>query len=927
DRSGLINETLGTLESALSHEVLISILVVLILVLNLRASIIISSLLPVGVLMTFIVMRYTSIPANVVALSGIAIAIGVMVDVGIIFTENIIRHLEMPQNLGAKGRRMLEVVYESTVEVASAVMTALATTVISFLPVFAMQAAEGKLFRPLAFTKTFALLAALVLGLIIIPSFAYWIFSVKFGKKKSAKISNIALIILGLYVAIFHVVWAGLVIIALAANNISKDYLKPEHRKYTGFITLALVVLTVTYFLAIEWLPLGAAHNSLVNFIFVVILLSLILGTLLLVVRYYTPILEWCLANKWKFLAIPIIVFLFGMVSWKGFDSIFGFVADGGNEIGMELRQTSGWQKLDHKFPGLGEEFMPSLDEGSFLLMPSTMPHSGVEENREVISLLDQRVNAIPEVEMVVGKWGRTKSALDPAPVSMYENIIQYKTEYVLDEDGHRARFKVNDDDEFVLKGGGTFSAENGDLRNFDASRLVPDDDGEYFRQWRPQIKSSDDIWNEIVKTTSNIPGLTSAPKLQPIQTRLIMLQTGMRAPMGLKVFGPDLKTIEKAGLALEKVLQQVPAVKASSVFADRVVGKPYLEINIDRKAIARYGLSVQDMQMFIGSAIGGNAQTHTVEGRERYPVRVRYAREFRDNPEDVKNILIPTPVGTQVPLGELADITYRQGPQSIKSEDTFLNSYVIFDKNEGYSEVQAVEQAKKVIQAKIDSGELQIPASVNFKFAGNYENQIRAAKRLAIVIPISLLAILLILFFQFGNLQTTFMVFSGVFVAFSGGFIMLWLYGQSSFLNFSVFGENMRDLFQMGTVNLSVAVWVGFIALFGIATDDGVIMGTYLKQTFSKEKPKGISEIRQSVLQAGRQRVRPAMMTAAVAVIALLPVLTSTGKGSDIMIPMAIPTFGGMLIQVMTMFIVPVLYSMWKEKEWKKSNKEAKIQ
>ncbi|MGA9590225.1 MAG: efflux RND transporter permease subunit, partial [Salegentibacter sp.] len=700
-----------------------------------------------------------------------------------------------------------------------------------------------------------------------------------------------------------------------------------EHRKYTGFITLALVVLTVTYFLAIEWLPLGAAHNSLVNFIFVVILLSLILGTLLLVVRYYTPILEWCLGNKWKFLAIPIIVFLFGMLSWKGFDSIFGFVADGGNEIGMELRQTSGWQKLDHKFPGLGEEFMPSLDEGSFLLMPSTMPHSGVEENREVISLLDQRVNAIPEVDMVVGKWGRTKSALDPAPVSMYENIIQYKTEYVLDEGGHRARFKVNDDDEFVLKGGGTFSAENGDLRNFDASRLVPDDDGEYFRQWRPQIKSSDDIWNEIVKTTSNIPGLTSAPKLQPIQTRLIMLQTGMRAPMGLKVFGPDLKTIEKAGLALEKVLQQVPAVKASSVFADRVVGKPYLEINIDRKAIARYGLSVQDMQMFIGSAIGGNAQTHTVEGRERYPVRVRYAREFRDNPEDVKDILIPTPVGTQVPLGELADITYRQGPQSIKSEDTFLNSYVIFDKNEGYSEVQAVEQAKKVIQAKIDSGELQIPASVNFKFAGNYENQIRAAKRLAIVIPISLLAILLILFFQFGNLQTTFMVFSGVFVAFSGGFIMLWLYGQSSFLNFSVFGENMRDLFQMGTVNLSVAVWVGFIALFGIATDDGVIMGTYLKQTFSKEKPKGISEIRQSVLQAGRQRVRPAMMTAAVAVIALLPVLTSTGKGSDIMIPMAIPTFGGMLIQVMTMFIVPVLYSMWKEKEWKKSNKEAKIQ
>ena len=926
DRSGLIKETLGTLESALSDEVLISILIVLILVLNLRASVIISSLLPVGVLMTFIVMRYASVPANVVALSGIAIAIGVMVDVGIIFTENIIRHLEMPENLGVKGRRMLEVVYASTVEVASAVITALATTVISFLPVFAMQAAEGKLFRPLAFTKTFALLAALVLGLIIIPSFAYWIFSVNFGKKKSRRIWNIALMVLGLYIAIFHVFWAGLVLIALAANNIAGEYLNKDHKKYTNYLTLGIIVLTVTYFLAVEWLPLGAEHSGLLNLIFVALLLTLIMGTLLLVVHYYTPILRWCLANKWKFLTIPILVFLLGMLSWKGFDSIFGFVDDGGKSIGLHLRKTKGWQAMHTAFPGLGEEFMPALDEGSFLLMPSTMPHAGVSENLEVISLLDRRVDAIPEVSMVVGKWGRTKSALDPAPISMYENIVQYKSEYVLDEDGHRQRFKVNDDEAFMLRGGGTFSPQNSSLKDLDTNKLIKDPNGEYLRQWRPEIHSSDDIWNEIIQATRNIPGLTSAPKLQPIQTRLIMLQTGMRAPMGLKVFGPDLEIIEKAGLDLEKVLQQVPSIKASSVFADRVVGKPYLEINIDRKAIARYGLSIENMQMFIGTAIGGNSQTNTVEGRERYAVRVRYAREFRDSPDEVENILIPTPMGAQVPLGELAEITYRQGPQSIKSEDTFLNSYVIFDKNEGYSEVEVIKQAQRFIQQKIDSGELEIPASVNFKFAGNYENQIRATKRLSIVIPISLIAILLILYFQFGNIQTTFMVFSGVFVAFSGGFIMLWLYAQGWFLNFSLFGENMRDLFQLGTVNLSVAVWVGFIALFGIATDDGVIMGTYLKQVFDKESPSGISAIRQSVLVAGRQRVRPAMMTASVAVIALLPVLTSSGKGADIMIPMAIPTFGGMLIQVMTMFIVPVLYSMWQEKEWKKNNQARKL-
>lgn len=923
DRTGLINETLGTLESALSHEVLISILVVLILVLNLRASIIISSLLPVGVLMTFIVMRYAGVPANVVALSGIAIAIGVMVDVGIIFTENIVRHLEMPNNIGIKGRRMLEVVYESTVEVASAVMTALATTVISFLPVFAMQAAEGKLFRPLAFTKTFALLAALLLGLIVIPAFAHWIFSINLGKGKTKKIWNGILIALGLYVSIYHIVWAGLVLIAIGINNIVGEYLKEENKKYTNYVTLGIIVLTVTYFLAIEWLPMGPEHSGLVNLIFVAVLLTLLMGTLLLVVHFYSPILKWCLSNKWKFLSLPIIVFIFGMMSWMGFDKVFGFVAHGAESLGWQVRQTSGWQTMNRTFPGLGEEFMPPLDEGSFLLMPTTMPHSGVSENLEVISLLDQRVNAIPEVSMVVGKWGRVKSALDPAPVSMYENIIQYKPEYILNEEGHRTRFKVNKEDQFILKDGSVFDPDSMSLGDIETTQLEPDLQGEYFRNWRPEIQSSDDIWNEIVKMTKNIPGLTSAPKLQPIQTRLIMLQTGMRAPMGIKVFGPDLQTIEEVGLDLEKVLQQVPSVKGPSVFADRVVGKPYLEIDIDRKAIARYGLTIRDMQMFIGVSIGGNAQTSTVEGRERYAVRVRYAREFRDNPEEVKNILIPTPTGTQVPLGELANLTYRRGPQSIKSEDTFLNSYVIFDKNEGYSEVEVVEQAQRFIQSKIDAGELTIPPGVSYQFAGNYENQLRATKRLSIVIPISLLAILLILYFQFGNIQTTFMVFSGVFVAFSGGFIMLWLYSQEWFLNFSVLGEGMRDLFQLGTVNLSVAVWVGFIALFGIATDDGVIMGTYLKQVFDREKPTGIKQIRTSVLHAGQQRVRPAMMTASVAVIALLPVLTSTGKGSDIMVPMAIPSFGGMLIQVMTMFIVPVLYSMWQEKKWKKSNKE----
>jgi Cu(I)/Ag(I) efflux system membrane protein CusA/SilA len=271
--------------------------------------------------------------------------------------------------------------------------------------------------------------------------------------------------------------------------------------------------------------------------------------------------------------------------------------------------------------------------------------------------------------------------------------------------------------------------------------QLIPDTRGDFFRQWRPQIKSPDDIWNEIVKVT-NFPGLTSAPRLQPIQTRLIMLSTGMRAPMGLKVFGPDLETIEKAGIQLESALKQLPSIKASSVFYDRAVGAPYIEIKLNRPAIARYGMTVQDVQDMLQVAVGGMALTTSVEGRERFPVRVRYARELRSTPEDIRNILIPSSTGVQIPLGELADITYSRGPQMIRSENTFLNGYVIFDKVEGKAEVDVVEEAQHFLKDKMASGELKLARGVSFTFAGNYEHQVRATKRLMIVIPISLMLV-----------------------------------------------------------------------------------------------------------------------------------------------------------------------------------------
>ena len=917
DRTGLIRETLGTLEEAISLQLLISILVIIILVLNLKASFLISSLLPVAVLVTFISMKQFGVDANIVALSGIAISIGVMVDVGIVFTENIIRHIESENTGGGKGKKLITIIYEGASEVSGAVFTAIATTIVSFLPVFAMQAAEGKLFKPLAFTKTFTMISALLIGLVVIPSLAHMVFSMNFSRKAVKKLLNILAIITGIVISVLSGYYIALAITAYGINNYFEDRWNENRKTWPGYINIIISAAVVIYFLSKVWMPLGAQNSLVVNFLFVLGVAGLILGVLSTVVYFYPGILKWTLEHKWIFLSAPILIILFGITAWRGFDRMFGFIPG-------FAKNNAIYRSLSESFPGLGKEFMPSLDEGSFLLMPTTMPHSGVQENLDVIRILDRQVNSIPEVEMVVGKWGRVNSALDPAPVSMFENVINYRPEYILDEDGHRMRFKTDRNGAFELKDSSFYDPANDGFKLIPKEDLVTDRNGEYFRQWREEINSTDDIWNEIIRKTK-IPGLTSAPKLQPISTRLVMLQTGMRAPMGIKVFGPDLETLEETGLQLEKLLQEVDGIEPASVFADRVVGKPYHEIDINREAAARYGISVAELQNILSGAVGGMKLTTTVEGRERYPVRMRYAREYRDNPEDLKRLLIPAGKGTQVPLGEIADITYTHGPQMIKSENTFLVSYVIFDKMDGYAEVDVVENARHFLDSKLESGEFTLPDGVSYIFTGNYENQVRATKRLSMVIPISLVIIFLILYFQFRSVVSTSLIFTGILVAFSGGFILLWLYGQHWFMDGTLAGISLKDLFQVKTINLSVAVWVGFIALFGIATDDGVLISTYIKQLMEKNKPATVGELRALILEAGSKRVRPAMMTTATTLIALLPVLTSTGKGSDIMVPMSIPLFGGMFIEVLTMFVVPVLYCMWQERRIKTELKSQK--
>jgi len=822
DRSTLITETLGTLSYALMQQLLVTAAVVLLMLLHLRSALTVAAMLPLAVLMTFIGMRLFGVEANIVALAGIAIAIGTIVDMGIIVTDNILRLRKQRPELSTH-----DAIVQGSQEVGPAVMTAIATTVISFLPVFTMTGAEGKLFTPLAYTKTLVLIAAIILALVVVPILLRILLSDRLSRFDAW---------LARHQGAYRLAYGGLVAVVIVG-------------------------------LAGLWEPLGPSAGSLRNVVFVALLFAVVVGGFSLLLKFYETLLRWCLRFKALFLVLPTLVIIAGLAI----------------------------------VPGLGREFMPALDEGSFLLMPTTMPHASIGEALDVLSQQDRAIAAIPEVETVVGKIGRAETALDPAPVSMIETVINYKSEFKTDANGRRLNFRVDGNGEFVRDGRG---------------QLIEDRRGRPYRQWRDHIQSPRDIWDEIVRA-AQFPGVTSAPRLQPIETRQLMLQTGMRAAMGVKVQAPDLATLETAALAIEAALRESDGVNRASVSAERVVGSPYLEVHLQRDEIARYGLSIEAVQSTVAAAIGGVEVTRTVEGRERYPVRVRYQRERRDDIESMLNVLVSTPTGAQIPLADLATIEFQRGPQMIRSENTFLTAYVTFGAANGFAEVEAVEAAQAHLSQARQNGSLQLASGVSYSFAGSYQQQQSAMATLNVVIPLSLTLIFILLYLQFKQVSTAMMVFSGIAVAWGGGFIMLYLYGQSWFANFSLplitQGVTLREIFQFDVTHLSVAVWVGFLALFGIAVDDGVVMATYLKQRFAEGASQTIEEIRERTVEAGLQRVRPCLMTSATTILALFPVLTATGRGADLMIPMAIPTVGGLTFVVLSMFVVPVLYC-WRE-------------
>ena len=920
DRSNLIKETIGTLEHALVLQLLITVLVILLLMLNIRMSALVALVLPLAVMMVFGMMKLFDVIANVVALSGIAIAIGTMVDLGIIVTENIQNKIEERQSIKA----LFQAVFQGIKEVSTAVLTAVLTTVISFLPVFLLEGQEGKLFAPLAFTKTAALLASLIVALFILPTLAYWLFGLKVQRTSLKKgISGLLVLLAFVLIGYGHFL-SGILLLLFAGCQILQLYTNRWQITQNGILRYVtnnaqalLIILAVFWLLANYWLPLGAQASAFENLVFSAIIIGFIFLIFFGLKFYYASLLHWCFRLKYL-IFLPVFILLLAVLVWLGFPVVFGFVASGFKSIDINVEETKTWQSLADTFPGLGKEFMPDLDEGTFLLMPSTLPHAGMEFNQKKLRQLDMLVSSIPEVEMTVGKLGRVESSLDPAPTSMFENIVQYKPEFMLDDNGRRLRFKTDDEGHFIKTDEKSISQQEAILQDVKAEDLIPADNGKYFRNWRSHIQSKDDIW-EAIRNKLNIPGLTSASELQPIETRLIMLQTGMRAPLGIKVFGPDLESIEQFSVRLETALKNVSAIRTPTVFSDRVMGKPYLNLDIDRNKIARYGLRIADVQNVIETAIGGKEVSQVIQGRERYGIRLRYPRSLRNHPKDIENMLVSTPDGQHYPLKQFVNIRYESGPRSIKSENTFPVNYVFFDHSRNASPVEAVQQAKNQIERQIERGDIQVPQGVNYEFSGQYENQVRSEKRLSLIVPIVLVVVFLILYLQFRSVGTTLMVFSSIIIALSGGFILLGLFGASWFMDFELFGRSMQGLFSIQPTNLSVAVWVGFIALFGIATDDGVLMATYLDQEFKKERPKNIAAVREKVLKAAQKRLRPAVMTTVTTLIALLPILSSNGKGSAIMNPMAIPIFGGMLLATISYLIIPMLYAWRAEHQLKK--------
>ena len=838
DRTEIIQETMATLKDTLIEESIVVGLIVILFLLHLRSSLAVLPTLPLALAMTFSAMYWFGVDSNIMSLAGIAIAIGDISDMGIIMTENIYRRLAAEPE-----RPHAEVVYEAACEVGGAILSAVTNTIISFIPVFALTGPEGKMFQPLAYTKTFAVAASVILAITVVPVLSYYLLKpVVWSKRRSLLVGFVA----------------GLLTIVTLRSAVAWGLgLSGVWTGWPTAIGAGVLVTALVYRMARERL-LPLEENRVSRAIFVV----------------YKPALGWVLSHKGTFLLIPSALVLIGVTVWLGFDRMATPLTFTMQAAGVEPTKWSAWQRLERTFPGIGREFMPPLDEGSFLYMPSLLPSASLTQVQEVLAQQNSAIKTVPEVEHVVGKAGRAESAIDPAPISMIETIISLKP--------------------------------TDQWRRITEKRWYSD------RSWlswcRPALRTvwpeerpirKDEILAELNQKVA-IPGVLPT-WLQPIQTRIVMLQSGFRAMMGVKIFGNDLQEIERVALQMEQLLKKVPG--AVDVVSDRLVGKPYIEYEIDRVSAARYGVSIQDIQDIIEIAIGGEALTTTVEKRERYQIRVRYPRELRERFDDLERILVPTSTGEHIPIAQVATLTFSIGPQEIKSENGLLVGYVTLNTRDR-DEISVVEDAERLLQSekkksdeliaagRASEASLVVPTGYYWTWSGQFENQQRAMARLSLLIPIVMLSMFFSMYIGFGKWWLVLLVFVDIAVSTAGGFIGLFFWGS----------------------NLSVAVWVGFIALFGVADDDSIVMLTYLEDLSRNKPPQTKEDMRNIVVEAGLKRIRPCLMTSVTTILGLAPIFLTSGRGSDVMQPMAIPSVGGMSVALITLFVIPCIYCLVKE-------------
>ncbi|MEO2048722.1 MAG: efflux RND transporter permease subunit [Pirellulales bacterium] len=810
DRTVLIDETVTTLANALSHETLITIAVMVLFLLHVRASIVIAITLPMAVLMSFIAMKVFGVDANIMSLAGIAIAIGTMVDMGIIILENIYAALADWEGEGSPGGapRRLIVIREAAAEVVPAVITAVSTTIVSFLPVFFLTGRDHRLFTPLAWTKTFALTSSLIVAVAVVP---------------------------------------------LLCRVFLKSSQVPKWVSWLNALGMASLSGGLCYFVwgshLETWIPWGlpgvTAGVSVAGFLTgwwmsreKILSMEKNPGSRL--VRWiYGARLRFALKHKLLMLSFPLVILVLGAGAWIGLPTVLRPVERACAVLGADLNEVPGYIKAKHLFTGLESDDWIALDEGSWFYMPSLYPAASFNKAVQVLQTQDAMIREIHEVANVLGKIGRIDSALDPAPTTMVETYVMLK----------------------------------------------PRD------QWREGVTERD-IWDEI-NAVGTMLGVTPASALQPIEGRVVMLQSGIKAPMAIRVYGDTLEGLSKASLAVAEQLKKLPHVNSGTVNPDIVMGKPYYEFEIDRQEAARYGMTTRMVNEVVAAGLGGIDVTTTVEGRERYPIQVRYHRQVREQVDQLQQVPVVTQTGDVVPLERLANVSTTWGPGAVNSEDARLVAHVSFAPSGAAGDLETVDAVMKSLREARASGELVFPEG-NFEMqpVGSFQNQIEANLRLLWIVPTVMLINLLLLYFDFQNFPIALVVFSGIPVAFSGGMMAVAIMG----------------------VSMNTAIWVGFIALFGLAVDDGVVMATYIQQVLKRRKVRNITELRSAIYEAGLKRIRPCMMTTITTLAALIPVLVSTGRGADVARAMALPVFGGMLVEPFTSFIVPTLYCAYME-------------